>query len=220
MTIDSNREEDVTEEVPSDYQPLLGKAALVTGASRGIGAAIAKELARQGARVAITYVKSEAKAREVVHAITSQGGTAVAFQADSSTVDGARHGVQAAVAAFGSIDILVNNAGVGYTEPFMDAPPEHIDATFDLNVRGTLTASREAINHLPEGGRIIMIGSTGGQMSSFPGRSVYGATKAALKGFTQGSTSSRALGQHSGGVASHPMWPISWHGWQAIRPTS
>ncbi|MFB2600066.1 SDR family NAD(P)-dependent oxidoreductase [Herbiconiux sp. P17] len=166
--------------------PLAGKTALVTGASRGIGAGVARELARQGASVAITYWSSPERAEAVVNEIVAAGGTAVAIRANNAEPAGARQGVSEAVAALGSLDILVNSAGGGWFEPFPDASDEHIDQTIDLNIRGTLYSTHEALKHLPDGGRIITIGSVTAESIPFPGGSVYGMSKAALVAFTRG----------------------------------
>ncbi|GGF14885.1 SDR family NAD(P)-dependent oxidoreductase [Subtercola lobariae] len=166
--------------------PLAGKTALVTGASRGIGAGIARELARQGAKVAITYWSSSERAEDVVREIREAGGEALAIRANNGDADAARQGVKDAVIALGSLDILVNNAGGGWFESFADTPDEHIEHTIDLNIRGTIYATQEAIKHLPDGGRIITIGSINAESIPFPGGTIYGMSKAAMVGFTQG----------------------------------
>jgi 3-oxoacyl-[acyl-carrier protein] reductase len=166
--------------------PLNGKTALVTGASRGIGAGIARELARQGAKVAITYWSSAEAADAVVSDIRVAGGDAVAIKADNGDADAARQGVRDAVEALGSLDILVNNAGGGWFEPFTEASDEHIEATINLNIRGTVYTTQEAIKHLPDGGRIITIGSINGVSIPFPGGTIYGMSKSALFSFTKG----------------------------------
>jgi 3-oxoacyl-[acyl-carrier protein] reductase len=165
---------------------LAGKTAIVTGASRGIGAGIATELARQGARVAITYWSSPDRANDVVRQITAAGGDAIAIRANNAEPEGARQGVRDAVAALGSVDILVNSAGGGWFEPFTEASDEHIEQTIDLNIRGTVYSTHEALKHLPDGGRIITIGSVTAESIPFPGGSVYGMSKAALVAFTKG----------------------------------
>ncbi|AWB85472.1 SDR family NAD(P)-dependent oxidoreductase [Mycetocola zhujimingii] len=167
-------------------RPLAGKTALVTGASRGLGAGLATELAAQGAKVAITYWSSPERAAQVVTAIQDAGGEAVAIRADNSTADGAREGVREAAAKLGSLDILVNSAGAGWFEPFQDATDEHIEHTININIRGTVYATQEAINHLSDGGRIITIGSVTAESLPFPGAAIYGMTKAALVALTKG----------------------------------
>jgi 3-oxoacyl-[acyl-carrier protein] reductase len=166
--------------------PLAGKAALVTGASRGIGAGIAVELARQGATVAITYWSSAERAESVVKEITDAGGSAFSVRANNAEAEGARQGVRDAVEALGSLDILVNSAGGGWFEPFPDTSDEHIEQTINLNIRGTIYATHEALKHLPDGGRIITIGSVTAESIPFPGGSIYGMSKAALVAFTKG----------------------------------
>ena len=172
---------------------LTGKTALVTGASRGIGAGIAKSLAEQGATVAITYWGSEDRAQSVVADIVVNGGKAYAIRANSADPEAARQGVRDAVAALGTLDILVNNAGGGWVEPFADASEEHIEATINLNIRGTLYTTQEAIKHLPNNGRIISIGSINAESIPFPGGTVYGMSKASLVALTKGLA--RELGQ-------------------------
>jgi 3-oxoacyl-[acyl-carrier protein] reductase len=165
---------------------LQGKAALVTGASRGIGAAIARRLAADGARVVVNYSSSAGAADEVVRRIRAAGGEATAVRADVS--DPARIGplFAEALRALGGLDVLVNNAGV-----FEMRPPQEIDVAlyerlFNLNVRGVLLASVEAARHFgPEGGRIINL-SSGAARGSFPGASVYSASKAAVEALTRG----------------------------------
>jgi 3-oxoacyl-[acyl-carrier protein] reductase len=165
--------------------PLAGKTALVTGGSRGLGAGLASELAAQGAKVAITYWSSPERAEQVVKAIRAAGSEAVAIRADNSTPDGARAGVREAAASLGSLDILVNSAGGGWFEPFQDASDEHIEHTINLNIRGTIYATQEAIKHLPDGGRIITIGSISAERLPFSGPTIYGMSKAALVAFTK-----------------------------------
>jgi len=166
--------------------PLAGKTALVTGASRGIGAGVAQELARQGAHVAITYWSSPERAETVVSEIIAAGGSAVAIRANNAEATGARQGVRDAAAQLGSLDILVNSAGGGWFEPFPDASDDHIEQTINLNIRGTIYSTHEALKHLPDGGRIITIGSVTAESIPFPGGSVYGMSKAALVAFTRG----------------------------------
>lgn len=162
------------------------KVALVTGGSRGIGAAIAKRLAADGAVVAITYSKDANAASSVVKAIEQKGGKAVAFQADAADVDAVRAAVEKTVATLGSIDVLVNNAGTAIPKKFEDATLEELDRVFDINVRGTMIATQAALKHMKNGGRIIMIGSCVGERMMTPGLVPYSATKGAVKMFTQG----------------------------------
>jgi 3-oxoacyl-[acyl-carrier protein] reductase len=165
---------------------LEGKFALVTGASRGIGAAIAKHLAAAGASVAITYAKDEKSATAVVKAIEGSGGTAIAIQADSVNLEAIKGAVAKAVAAFGSLDILVNNAGTAIPKLFEEGTVEEFDHVFNLNVRSVLITTQAALKHINKGGRIITIGSCVGERDMTPGLAVYSATKAAVKMFTQG----------------------------------
>jgi 3-oxoacyl-[acyl-carrier protein] reductase len=165
---------------------LANKVALVTGGSRGIGAGIAKRLAANGASVAITYSKGADAAASVVKAIESAGGKALAIQADGTNAAAVKKAVEQTVATFGQLDVLVNNAGTAIPKPFEEATVEELDQVIDLNLRGILVTTQAALKHLPDGGRIIMIGSCLGERTMTPGLAVYSATKAAVKLFTQG----------------------------------
>jgi 3-oxoacyl-[acyl-carrier protein] reductase len=167
---------------------LQGKAALVTGGSRGIGEAIAKKLASEGANVAISYTSSAPKADAVVKALEKEGVRAVAFQADQADPAQVTALVGKAAAHFGQLDILVNNAGVFVTGPVTDpaADVAGFDHQYAVNVRGVSTAVRAAAALLGEGGRIVTIGSVVGTRVSFPGLADYAATKAAVALYTKG----------------------------------
>ena len=165
---------------------LANKVALVTGGSRGIGAAIAKRLAADGARVAITYAKDAVAASAVVKAIELNGGKAVAIQADAADTEAVRSAVEKAVATLGRLDILVNNAGTAIPKKFEDTTLEELDRVIDINVRGVFVTTQAALKHMNDGGRIIMIGSCVGERMMTPGLVPYSATKGAVKMFTQG----------------------------------
>ena len=165
---------------------LNGKVALVTGGSRGIGAAIAKRLAHEGATVAITYTAAPAKAEEVVSGIKAAGGKALAIKADSGDADAVRGAVAGTVKAFGRLDILVNNAGTAILAPIDQFSLEDFDRLMAVNVRGLFVATQEAVRHMGEGGRIINIGSINSDQVPYVGGAVYGATKAAVAGLTRG----------------------------------
>jgi 3-oxoacyl-[acyl-carrier protein] reductase len=165
---------------------LTKKVALVTGGSRGIGAAIAKRLAADGATVAITYAKDAKAASSVVKSIESGGGKALAIQADSANADAVKAAVQKTVSAFGGIDVLVNNAGTAIPKTFEETTLEDLDLMFNINVRGLMVATQAALKHMKSGGRIIMIGSCVGERMMTPGLVPYSATKGAVKMFTQG----------------------------------
>jgi 3-oxoacyl-[acyl-carrier protein] reductase len=165
---------------------LSGKVALVTGASRGIGAAIAKRLAEDGAAVALTYTSSPEKADEVVRAIESANGRALAIRADSADPEAVKSSVAETVKVFGRLDILVNNAGVAVLAPIDQFSPGDFDRLIAVNIKGVFVATQEAVRHIGEGGRIIMIGSINSDMVPFVGGSVYALTKAAIAGFTRG----------------------------------
>jgi 3-oxoacyl-[acyl-carrier protein] reductase len=162
---------------------LGGKVALVTGASRGIGAAIARRLAADGARVVVNYSRSAGAAEEVVQAA---GGQATAVRADVSDPAQVKPLFDATLKAYGRLDILVNNAGVFETRPLEQVDAAHYQRLFDLNVRGLLLATVEAAKHFgPAGGRVINI-SSGVVRGALPNASVYSATKAAVEALTRG----------------------------------
>lgn len=165
---------------------LAGATALVTGGSRGIGAAIATRLARDGAAVALTYATSPDAADHVVAEITAGGGRAIAIRADNADPDEVRAAVSTTADTFGGLDILVNNAGGGRSAPIDEMSLEDFDRVFAVNVRGVFVAIREAVEHLPAGGRIITIGSVFADRHPVPGFSGYVAAKAALAGLTRG----------------------------------
>src|ERR1700685_1620514 len=164
---------------------LTGKGALVTGGSRGIGAAIAKRLAADGASVAITYAKDASAASAVVKAIERDGGKAVAIQADAADVAAVKRAVEKTVATFGRLDVLVNNAGTAIPKPFEETTLEEIDRVININIRGVFVTTQAALKHLKDGGRIINIGSAVGERVQVPGLVPYSATKGAVKIFTQ-----------------------------------
>ena len=166
--------------------PLSGKRALVTGAARGIGAAIALKLAEDGADVAITYEKSAEKAETVAAEIRAMGRKAIAIQADAASAVAATATVERTVAEFGGLDILVNNAGILFAGDFSTQPLEEIDLQLNVNVRGVFLITQAALKHIPDGGRIISIGSNAGVSVPFAGIAVYAATKSALESFTRG----------------------------------
>src|SRR5712691_10806299 len=151
---------------------LTGKVALVTGGSRGIGAAIATRLARDGAAVALTYANAQQKADEVVRAIEAAGGRALAIRADSAVAE--------TVQTFGRLDVLVNNAGIAVVAPLDDFSLDDFDRMVAVNVRGVFAAIQAASRHMGDGGRIITIGSVNADRMPFPGGSVYAMTKAAV----------------------------------------
>mgnify|MGYP003111527308 FL=1 len=167
-------------------QNLTGKVAFVTGGSRGIGAAIAKRLARDGATVALTYVSSPDRARDVVGEIEAAGGTALALKADNRNAEEIEAAVNQAAAQFGQIDILVNNAGIIEFAPIDELSIEQFDRTVDVNVRAVFVATKAALAHMPDGGRIITTGSNLAHQVPWPGLSLYALSKSALIGFTRG----------------------------------
>ena len=148
---------------------LAKKVALVTGGSRGIGAAIAKRLAADGANVAITYVRDAKAASAVVKAIERGGQKAIAIQADATDAEAVKAAVEKTVATFGELDMLVNNAGTAIPKAFEETTLEEMDRVLDINVRGVFAATQAALKHMNEGGRIIMIGSAVGERVLRPG---------------------------------------------------
>ncbi|MGR9134130.1 SDR family NAD(P)-dependent oxidoreductase [Rhizobium leguminosarum] len=165
---------------------LAGKRALVTGGSRGIGAAIALALADKGADVAITYERSVDRAAEIVRAIERKGRKALAIQADSADPAAVKRSVDEAAQALGGLDILVNNAAIALYGAIADVSVEQIDALLDVNVRSPLLASQAAIPYLQAGGRVITIGSVGAERIVGDTGTVYFMTKSALHSFTRG----------------------------------
>jgi 3-oxoacyl-[acyl-carrier protein] reductase len=164
---------------------LAGKVALVTGGSRGIGAAIAKRLAADGASVAITYSKGADAAVAVVKEIERKGAKAIAIQADAADVDAVRDAVETTVRTLGRLDVLVNNAGTIIPMSVEETTLDDFDRVFAVNVRGAFVATQAALKHLKTGGRIIMIGSCLGERVFMPGMAPYSATKGAVKMFSQ-----------------------------------
>jgi 3-oxoacyl-[acyl-carrier protein] reductase len=182
---------------------LNGKVALVTGGSRGIGAAIAKRLAADGANVAVTYAKDASAASAVVKAIESNGGRAIAIQADATDAKAVKAAVDKTVATFGRLDVLVNNAGTAIPKTFEETTLEEMDRVIDINIRGVFAATQAALKHMKTGGRIIMIGSAVGERAASPWLVPYSATKGAVKMFTQ--ALSRELG--SRGITVNNVQP-------------
>ncbi|MGA7274653.1 MAG: 3-oxoacyl-ACP reductase family protein [Candidatus Udaeobacter sp.] len=182
---------------------LEGKIALITGGSRGIGAAIAKRLVADGASVAITYSKGANAAASVVQEIERDGGKAIAIQADATDAEAVKGAVEKTVAIFGKLDVLVNNAGTAIPKPFEETTLEEMDRVLDINVRGVFIATQAALKHMKSGSRIIMIGSSVGERVLAPGLVAYSATKGAVKIFTQ--ALSRELG--SRGITVNNVQP-------------
>ncbi|PJE93919.1 oxidoreductase [Streptomyces carminius] len=187
----------------SDTNDLYGKVALVTGGSRGIGAAVALRLARDGADVAITHRDSAGSAERVVEQIKAIGRRARALRADNADPAAVRAAVADTVAEFGRLDILVNNAGAGVLGPIGELTEEDVDRVLHVNVRGTYLACRAAAAHLGEGGRIITIGSCMAEHVAFPGGTLYATGKAALTGLTK--ALARELG--SRGITANLLHP-------------
>jgi 3-oxoacyl-[acyl-carrier protein] reductase len=165
---------------------LANKVALVTGGSRGIGAAIAKRLAEDGASVAITYAKDVNAASAVVKAIEASGGKALAIKADAADPKAINDAIEKIVLILGRLDVLVNNAGTAIPKPFEQTTLEEMDQMINLNFRGLMVATQAALKNMNDNGRIIMIGSCVGEKNMTPGLAAYGATKGAVKMFTQG----------------------------------
>ncbi|RUP26547.1 MAG: SDR family oxidoreductase [Mycolicibacterium sp.] len=165
---------------------LRGKRALVTGAARGIGAAIAVDLANRGADVAITYQHSADCAETVTDEIRSHGRRAAAIQADSADAAAVTWSIDETVSQLGGLDILVNNAGVLHSAPLAETTLEQIDHMIAVNIRSVVLASRAAITHLPDGGRIVSLGSCLAERVAIDYATVYSMTKSALLSFTRG----------------------------------
>ena len=166
--------------------PLQNKRALVTGGSRGIGAAIVKRLARDGAHVALTYVSKPDEANKTAAEVRSLGMKSLAIQADSAEPEAIIAAVERTVQEFGGIDILVNSAGIATIAPLDEFKLKDFDRTFAVNVRAVFVAIQAAVKHMKEGGRIINIGSCNAERMPFTGGAVYAMSKSALVGLVKG----------------------------------
>ncbi len=162
---------------------LDGKVAIVTGASRGIGRAVAERLGRDGARVVVNYVQSTGKAQQVVEAVEASGGQAVAVQADIGRLEDVRRLFHTAEEHFGGVDVVINNASISVFKPHAEVSEEEFDRVFGLIARGTFFALREAAVRVRDGGRIVNI-SSGGTVTGGPGAGLYLGAKAAVEQFT------------------------------------
>jgi 3-oxoacyl-[acyl-carrier protein] reductase len=167
-------------------RPLEGKAAFVTGGSRGIGAAIVRRLALQGASVTFTYAAAAEAAEALVANVAAAGGHAHAVRADSADAGALAAAIDSAAAVHGRLDILVNNAGVITQGPIDDLPVEEFDRVFAINVRAVYAGTRAAVKHMGEGGSVITVGSIAADRSGFPGTAIYSASKGAIKSMTRG----------------------------------
>jgi 3-oxoacyl-[acyl-carrier protein] reductase len=165
---------------------LAGKSALVSGGSRGIGAATARRLAKDGAAVAFTYAVSTEKAAALVAEIEADGSEALAINADSADPKAVQRAVAQTAGRFGRLDILVNNAGILLRGPVDTFSLADFDRMIAVNVRAVFVAVQSALAHMGEGGRIITVGSVTAERSGFPGASVYSMTKAAVAALTRG----------------------------------
>ena len=167
-------------------QSLKGKKAMVIGGSRGIGAAVVKRLAREGAAVAFTYVSSRAPAEALATSIEDAGGHATALHADSADAQALDVAVDRAAEALGGLDVLVNNAGILIHGNVANYSLADFDKMIAVNVRGVFVAAKAAARHLPPGGKMIVIGSNTARRAMVPGAAVYGMTKAAVARLVQG----------------------------------
>lgn len=165
--------------------PLLHKRAIVVGGSRGIGAAIVRKLAEQGAQVAFTYAANGEAAQSLVSEITSKGGTAFALQADSADIEGLQASIREAAGHLGGLDILVNNAGTLVHALIENISQADFDKTMAINVRAPFFAMQEAARHMQAGGRIINVSSNAAVSAAVPGASVYGLSKSAVTAMTR-----------------------------------
>ncbi|WP_238651877.1 3-oxoacyl-ACP reductase family protein [Paenibacillus piscarius] len=166
-------------------KPLAGRKAFVTGGARGIGAAIVRRLAEDGASVAFTYVSAHSKAEELVEEIKSAGGQALAIRADSADFEALKGAADETIQTFGGIDILVNNAGISSLKPYDQFTLEEFDQIVAVNLKAVFVAVQAAAPQMKSGGRIINIGSISAEFNPFPGNSLYVATKAAVAGLTR-----------------------------------
>ncbi|WP_117210896.1 SDR family NAD(P)-dependent oxidoreductase [Allorhizocola rhizosphaerae] len=165
---------------------LAGKAALVTGGSRGIGAAIAKRLAQEGADVAITYLQSVEKANDVVMQIKAAGGKGMAIAADNADMTAVARAVDQCAQEFGRLDILVNNAGIFPFGPVEQVTLDELERTLAVHTKATFVATQAAVQHMADGGRVINIGSSLAERVPYAGVALYSMSKSALIGFTKG----------------------------------
>lgn len=165
---------------------LTNKVALVTGGSRGIGAAIVEHLAREGAHVIFTYLSSDEKANQVVKTAKAYGVQSMAIRADAAVPKAIIEAINQVATEFGTIDILVNNAGWASFAPFEEYSLDNFERTFAINVRSVFIASQEALKHMKDGGRIINIGSVNAERMPTFGGSAYAMSKSALIGLTKG----------------------------------
>jgi 3-oxoacyl-[acyl-carrier protein] reductase len=170
----------------NEGQKLQGKVAIVFGGSRGIGAAVARRLAGEGADVALTYVSAPEKAAEIVTAIETEGRKGLAINADSGDPAAVQAAVAHAVEIFGRLDIVVVNAGILLLGSIESVSLEDLNRMLNINVRGVFLAIQAAVPHLPEGGRVVTIGSNTAVRTGFPGSSVYSMTKAAVATMVKG----------------------------------
>jgi 3-oxoacyl-[acyl-carrier protein] reductase len=165
---------------------LRNRSALVIGGSRGIGAAIVRRFAREGARVAFTFVSHAEQAERTATAVREAGGTVLAIQADSADAEAIRQAVAKAASGLGGLDILVVNAGVAAMAPIEDFDLADLDRTLAVNLRGVFVAVQAALKYLPTGGRILTLGSCNAERMPFPGGAVYAMSKAGLVGLVKG----------------------------------
>ena len=165
---------------------LNGKIAIVTGGSRGIGAAVATRLAKEGAIVCITFPDQSADPSAVLDVIRGNGGRALAVRADSGDPAEVRRAIASVADEHGRVDILVNNAGIIRVSPIAELSLSDFDLIFAINVRGAFVATQEAVKHMPSGGRVIMIGSCNADRIPFVGGSAYGMSKAAVAALSRG----------------------------------
>jgi 3-oxoacyl-[acyl-carrier protein] reductase len=162
------------------------KVALVTGGSRGIGAAIVERLCAEGAAVAFTYLASSGAADALAQKINQRGGKALAILADSADVSQIKSAVQSTFERYGGLDILVNNAGVEVSGTIYDYSLEDLDRSIAVNIRGLFVATQEAVRHMHLGGRVINIGSVSSDFMPIPGHAIYAMTKGAVGSLTRG----------------------------------
>jgi 3-oxoacyl-[acyl-carrier protein] reductase len=200
--------------VSTKAHKLSGKIAVVTGASKGIGASVAKHLAAEGASVVINYASSKEGAEQVVGDITATGGKAIAVQANVASKAEIERLLAKSKEAFGQLDILVNNAGIYELAPLGQITEDHFHRLFNLNVLGLILTTQEALNHFgPEGGSIVNISSIVSTRSP-AGTAVYNATKSAVDGLTR--TFAKELGQRKIRVNSINPGPIETEGAHAM----
>ncbi|KAH6655657.1 1,3,6,8-tetrahydroxynaphthalene reductase [Truncatella angustata] len=207
----------VTDSQTSQYRPLTGKVALITGSGRGIGRGIALELGKRGASIVVNYAKSSSSADSVVAELGKLGSKSIAVQADVSKPEEVAALFQKALSHFGHIDFAISNSGMEVWCEETEVTPELFDQVFNLNTRGQFFVAQNGLKHCSEGGRIILTSSIAAQMTGIPNHALYAGSKAAIEGFTRsfavdcGKKRITCNALAPGGIATDMFDENSWH---------